>query len=91
MKKVSLWIGRIFEHVIEQRKKLGSVKQEGLREFRGKDFMQFLLEFKEQGTGKLISLAQIKAMLMVFHLNNYSVLFVFFFFKNQTHIGTRER
>ena len=82
MKKVSLWIGRIFERVIEQRKKLGSVKQEGPREFRGKDFMQFLLEFREQGTRKSISLAQIRALLMVFHLNNYSVLF-FFFLRNK--------
>lgn len=79
MKKVSLWIGRIFERVIEQRKRLGSVKQEEPREFRGKDFMQFLLDFREQGTGKSISMAQIKAMLMLFHLKNYSVLPFFFF------------
>lgn len=84
MKKVSLWIGRILERVIEQRKKLGSVKQEGPREFRGKDFMQFLLDFRDQGTGKSFSLAQIKAMLMVFHLKNYSVLLFFFFFVLET-------
>lgn len=86
MKKVSLWIGRIFERVIEQRKRLGSVKQEEPREFRGKDFMQFLLDFREQGTGKSISLAQIKAMLMLFHLKNYSVLLFFFsFLETNTH------
>jgi hypothetical protein len=66
MKKVLLWIERIFEGVIEQRKKLGSIKQEVPREFCGKDFMQFLLEFKEEGTGKSITLAQIKALLMVY-------------------------
>ena len=71
MKKVLLWIERIFEGVIEQRKKLGSIKQEVPREFCGKDFMQFLLEFKEEGTGKSITLAQIKALLMV-----YLILFI---------------
>ncbi|GAV71711.1 p450 domain-containing protein [Cephalotus follicularis] len=63
MKKVSQWIEQIYDFVIRERIKMQVKKVDGSKKDEPKDFLQLLLEFKEQDTGRSISMAQIKALL----------------------------
>ncbi|KAK9276596.1 hypothetical protein L1049_006131 [Liquidambar formosana] len=63
-KKVTRWIERIFYFKVDQRMKMDMDEGEGSGKGEGKDFLQFLLQLKEQeATGTSITLAQIKALL----------------------------
>lgn len=73
VKKISAWIERIFDVVIDRRKNLGRVKVEGPKKKESKDFLQFLLEYKDKDTGRPISLPQIKALLMVMIFLMFSI------------------
>lgn len=63
MKEVVAWIGRIFDFVIRQRMSLEELG--GGKGCERGDFLQFLLEYKEEETGRSITPEQIKALLMV--------------------------
>ncbi|MBA0636856.1 hypothetical protein Godav_005321 [Gossypium davidsonii] len=56
MKRASRWIEKIFDFVIDQRTKNNT-------KISNKDFLDFLLEFKDHETGKSLSRPQIKAFL----------------------------
>ncbi|XWS49804.1 hypothetical protein CRYUN_Cryun12cG0034300 [Craigia yunnanensis] len=63
MKKASKWIEQIFDFVIDQRMKKNEKKGLGTKKKLNKDFLDFLLEFKDQETGQSLSRAQMKAFL----------------------------
>ncbi|KAI6707319.1 hypothetical protein NL676_010281 [Syzygium grande] len=62
MKEVVAWIGRIFDFVIRQH--MSSEELAGGKGCERGDFLQFLLEYKEEETGRSITPEQIKALLM---------------------------
>lgn len=62
MKEVSLWLGRIFDVVISRHEKSIGREEPGVNTRR--DFLQFLLEYRDPETGNSISKEQIKALLM---------------------------
>ncbi|XP_056160610.1 cytochrome P450 71AU50-like [Syzygium oleosum] len=62
MKEVGAWIERIFNFVIRQR--MSSEELGGGKGCERRDFLQFLLEYKEEETGRSITPEQIKALLM---------------------------
>ena len=68
-KKVFHFVDQIFDQIIEQRTKQDSAKEKtafNINNREEKDFLQFLLDFKEQeASGNPITLTQIKAILMV--------------------------
>ncbi|KAL5552251.1 hypothetical protein UlMin_002427 [Ulmus minor] len=64
MKRVSRWLEQIFEYVIAQKRKPIPKKENGQGKNNRNDFMEVLLEFKDKDTGRSISPAEIKAMLM---------------------------
>ena len=67
MKKVFLSVDQILDHIIEQRMKLDTAKEKRASNNREeKDFLQFLLDVKEQeATETPITRTQIKALLLV--------------------------
>ncbi|XP_056173633.1 labd-13Z-ene-9,15,16-triol synthase, chloroplastic-like [Syzygium oleosum] len=62
MKEVVAWIGRILDFVISQHMSLEEVRADKGCEKR--DFLQILLEYKDEETGRVISPEQMKALLM---------------------------
>lgn len=64
MKKVSRWLERIFDFVIDQKRKARQVL-DAKEKAGAKDFLEVLLDYMEQDTGRSISPLEIKAMLMV--------------------------
>ncbi|KAF3448406.1 hypothetical protein FNV43_RR09119 [Rhamnella rubrinervis] len=64
--KAMVQIDKIFDFVIGQGRKSGplNVDDHHQNENGGKDFLQVLLEFKDQDSGRSISTSEIKAMLM---------------------------
>ncbi|KAI8537503.1 hypothetical protein RHMOL_Rhmol09G0028500 [Rhododendron molle] len=67
-KRLMQWVERIFDPILESRMKMSMEErkqEDGLKRKGKKDFMQVLLEFKEQEDAPIpITLQQIKAMLM---------------------------
>ncbi|GMI95589.1 cytochrome P450, family 706, subfamily A, polypeptide 6 [Hibiscus trionum] len=65
MKRSSRWIEQIFDFVIDQRIQTNSLLngQGAKKNDTNKDFLGFLLEFKDHDTGKSLSRAQMKAFL----------------------------
>ncbi|KAL4339817.1 hypothetical protein GQ457_08G026840 [Hibiscus cannabinus] len=65
MKRASRWIEQIFDVVIDQRIQTNNLlKRQGTKKDNtNKDFLGFLLEFKDDDTGKSISRPQMKAFL----------------------------
>ncbi|CAK7345530.1 unnamed protein product [Dovyalis caffra] len=64
MKKATQKIENIYDFVIDEWIKMDISRVEGEKNNQRKDFMHFLLGFKEQDSGRSISREQIKAMLM---------------------------
>lgn len=70
IKKALAQIEKIFDFVIGQRRKSGALNVHNVQDHHQnkngrKDFLQVLMEFKDQDTGRSISVPEIKAMLMV--------------------------
>ncbi|EOY20333.1 Cytochrome P450, putative [Theobroma cacao] len=63
VKKASKRIEQIFDSVIYQRMKKNEEKSQGTKKTDSNDFLDFLLEFRDQDTGKSLSRAQMKAFL----------------------------
>ncbi|KAA8521911.1 hypothetical protein F0562_012775 [Nyssa sinensis] len=63
-KKITLWVEKIFDFVLDQRMKVEVAKGGAAIKNEGKDFLQFLLELKEKKDSETITLKQVKALLM---------------------------
>jgi hypothetical protein len=70
-KRISQWIERILDSAIEKRMDMAKEKEEGKgRIEEKKDFLQILLEIKDQGDAATsISMNQLKSLLMVYMSN----------------------
>ena len=79
MKRASRWIEQILDFVIDQRIKSNFSKgQSEKKNDTNKDFLDFLLEFKDHDEGKSLSRAQMKAFLVVYIFRLSTLFFPFY-------------